>query len=135
MAKDEYNYTKKFLYLDKDDEFQAECIALLKLIGHKQGKLLGLMAHEFIEKYGIDIDKFNKQSFAKLYEFLDIQARYDIKSDIRPIIAAPMYAQACKEISQKEQSLKKTKANKIKEMEMSEEDVEQMNDALSVFGI
>ncbi|MCF0129458.1 MAG: hypothetical protein HUJ70_12835, partial [Pseudobutyrivibrio sp.] len=131
----DYNYNKKTLYIDDKDPNQAECLALLKLAGHKQSKLLGLMAHEFIANHGIDVTKFNNKSFGELYKFLELQVNYNLKMAPQ-VMATPVYAPLYQEDSnttpfQKKHPQKKTKNIEPLEAVMSEEDVDEMNDALA----
>lgn len=64
---------KKSLYLDENNIYQAECIKLLEVCGHKQSKFLGILAHDFIMRSGIDLNKISKKSMQDYMRLLEVQ--------------------------------------------------------------
>ena len=71
----EYNYTHKNIYFDESDQFQNECLKLLSICERKQAKLLSLIIHDFITRYGIDLDNLTKETLMDFMKILEIQLK------------------------------------------------------------
>lgn len=125
-------YYDKHLYFDKEDPFQLECVYLLSLCGHKQAKFLGLLAHDFIARTGINFDEnMNKDLFQSYMKILEHQSVTPPASSSIPFGIANKTASLMKK-SRKEE---KSNTKEVTEDEfMSKEDLMEMSDALSAFG-
>lgn len=131
------SYRQKSLYLDESNPYQAECLALLELCGHKQAKFLGLLAHSFITRYGIDINRLDKNVFANFVKMLEIQAT----TGMNPMMAMqpymPQVEMASANISANSIAPKKSVKKKeiiIQDEFIDEDDMDDMNEALAAFG-
>lgn len=69
------NYKEKTIYIDEGDTFQSELHKILSLCGHKQSKLLGLLAHDFIKRTGIDLNECRKDDFCMIMKMFEAQVR------------------------------------------------------------
>lgn len=59
-----YEYDVRHVYFDANDEKQLECILLMDKCPRKFGKLLGILAHEFIKAGDIDLETLDKKDLA-----------------------------------------------------------------------
>ena len=69
------NYKEKTIYIDEEDEYQSELHKILSLCGHKQSKLLGLLAHDFVKRTGIDLSECRKDDFCMIMKMFEAQVR------------------------------------------------------------
>ncbi len=125
------DYVKKFIYFDESNQFQSECLTLLKLSGHKQAKLLGWMTHEFILKHGINLDQIDKVQFKTYLKFLELQPK---GFNLTPINENISEIATSKEIRTDIADTEKSKREE-KESFINEEDMDAMNNALAAWGI
>ncbi len=137
------SYYQKSLYLDESDPYQKEVLKLLNLCGHKQAKFLGLLAHDFITRTGLDVDSLDKDSFTdymKLFE-MTLKTGFNpmmqmvpygnmIPANMMPSNALPGKAKAQKSIENIYEEKEIIDDNFI-----SAEDMDDMNNALAAFGV
>lgn len=71
---------KKGLYLDEKNQYQAECLKLLDACGHKQGKFLGILIHDFIMRTGIDLEKIDKKTMQDYIRLMEVQYKMGFNS-------------------------------------------------------
>jgi len=132
------SYKQKCLYLDEENEYQSECIALLNLCGHKQAKFLGLLVHDYITRNRIDIKSLNKEIFKKYMTLLEMQA-INSHAAMMMVPMNPMMMAMADNVSIQQP----TKPSKQKESLkvagesdfIDEKDMSDMNEALAAFGV
>ena len=132
------SYKQKCLYLDEENQYQSECIAILDLCGHKQAKFLGLLVHDYITRNRIDIKSLDKDIFKKYMTLLEMQAMNShaamMMVPMNPMMMAMadnmMAAQSVKPSKQKKSSKVVGETDFI-----DEEDMSDMNEALAAFGV
>ncbi len=76
------DYVTKGLYLDPNNEFHAELLQVFDVCSHKQAKLLGIMAHDYFTRIGIDINSLSKERFNKLIKAMEYCAKEGIDSKV-----------------------------------------------------
>lgn len=136
MAKKDYknpvSYKQKSIYLDENDPYQAECLDLLNLCGHKQARFLGLLAHDLITRTGMDISRMDKKSFKNYLQILELQ----VSTGMNPFGTMPQYGAMMPMIQADNNNIKQiAKRKKPSEEEfISEDDKEDMREALAMFG-
>ncbi len=132
------NYKQKCLYLDEENEYQSECIAILDLCGHKQAKFLGLLVHDYITRNRIDIKSLNRELFKKYMTLLEMQT-INSHAAMMVVPMSPMMmamtdnmtmAQPAKTVKQKGSSKVVGESDFIDQQDMSD-----MNEALAAFGV
>ncbi|MCR5606068.1 MAG: hypothetical protein K6F69_04535 [Treponema sp.] len=140
------DYVQKSIYLDENDRYQKECLELLSLCGHKQAKFLGLMAHDFIQKNGINLEMLDKNSFKDFLKLYELQVNNGITPQFMPMygmmpqMMMPMQNQMMSmPVKEEKKEIKKTKQNIVSIDEsdnfISKEDMDDMNAALAAFGV
>ncbi len=132
------SYKQKCLYLDEENEYQSECIAILDLCGHKQAKFLGLLVHDYITRNRIDIKSLNKEIFKKYMTLLEMQT-INSHAAMMMIPMNPMMmtladnmamSQPIKPVKQKGSSKVVGESDFIDQQDMND-----MNEALAAFGV
>ena len=66
------------------DEAQSQCLKFLNICGYKKNQILALMAKEFIETYGFDIEELtqdNIKEFLEAYQYIQ-----DFKNKPAPMV-------------------------------------------------
>lgn len=134
------SYKQKSLYLDEEDQYQAECLALLNMCGHKQAKFLGLLAHDFILKTGIDINNVDKNLFKNYMQLFEMQ----LTTGFNPMMQMAGYSGMMQQPMMPQMSMisqpapKKADKKPVQKQEeemIKEEDMADMNNALAAFGV
>ncbi len=137
------DYKQKSIYFDENEKYQAECLALLNLCGHKQAKFLGLLAHDLIQRTGMNIDRLDKNTFGDFMKILELQANIGINNQfmqMNNMMSAVMMQQPQMIDNTKQKSEKKTE-EMAEDIEtetdefISAEDMDDMNAALAAFGV
>ncbi len=138
------DYKQKSIYLDENDPYQAECLHLLTLCGHKQSKFLGLLVHDLIQRNGINIENLDKDNFKDFMRFFELQMQtgmnnpFGANGSLMQVVTAKAPVQMSVPAAEK-------KAPKILPVSeetlageddfISEEDMDDMNAALAAFGV
>ena len=143
MEKKEYkrpeSYKQKVVYLDRNNEFQSEALTLLDMCGHKQAKFVGLLVHDFISRYGIDIETIEKEVVLKYISYLEFQATNVHNTMMMvPMNALNMQAMGNMMMSPLQNKIKPSKKRKKTGQEedfIDEGDMNDMNEALAAFGV
>ena len=135
------DYRQKNIYLDEADLYQAECCKLLELCGHKQSKFMGLLAHDFIQTMGINLELLDKDSFKKIMGLYELQVSKGMNNPFAQMgaIFQPMMAQVPYQTTDKITSIKTgQKPEEVIDYPeddlIKEEDMDALNDALKAFG-
>ena len=134
------SYRQKSLYLDEEDQYQAECLALLNMCGHKQAKFLGLLAHDFILKTGIDVNNVDKNLFKNYMQLFEMQLATGFNPMMQMagypgMMQQPMMPQMSIVSQPAPKKAKKKPEQKQEEEMIKEEDIADMNNALAAFGV
>lgn len=135
------SYKQKSLYLDEEDQYQAECLALLNMCGHKQAKFLGLLAHDFILKTGIDINNVDKNLFKNYMQLFEMQLTTGFNPMMQMagyppgMMQQPMMPQMSMISQPAPKKADKKPVQKQEEEMIKEEDMADMNNALAAFGV
>ena len=134
-----WDYKQKSIYLDENDPYQAECLKLLTLCGHKQSRFLGLLVHDLIQRNGINIESLDKDNFKDFMRILEFQIKTGMNLQFTPVAnVAPiiLYQTPVKKtVSGEEKDSGENKIFADGEEFISEEDMKDMNKALAAFGV
>lgn len=127
---------KKGLFLDEKNPYQKECLDLLEVCGHKQGRFLGLVVHDFLTRTGIDVSKMDKKKMQDYMQFLEVQFEFGNPWQ-QPQAQAPPFVFPMQPYFNipSEPSRKETASSDVSDNMIRADDMADMENALSAFGI
>jgi len=123
----------KALHFSKKDQYTEEALELLNRAGKKQAKLVGIMAHEFIERFGITED----MSKEDLFQLIDVYHLLKRMNNNPAIIAVniPQNTMVQQENDDKKTDVKKDSESLKDDNKDMEIDIDELEYALSEFQV
>ena len=143
MSKSEYERIQ--IYLDPNDEYQLECQTLLYKCGRKKSRFLGILAHEFIQASNLDLEHCTKdelQAFIRDYQEISYRITGNTPFPLayyeKKMAGGILFDNNATLVqNNNDEKRKEDNNNKIAEQETSDdvnkEDIQEMNNALSLF--
>lgn len=143
----DYDYDVRHVYFDANDEKQLECIILMDKCSKKFGKLLGILAHEFIKMSDIDLENITKEELTKfINSYKDIPynpstlglpfpSSFYARKTVFSNINSSSNASSTNEYIQQKSSSVSVKSADISDDNGGQRSKAEMNEALALFGV
>lgn len=129
------DYKQKQLYINESEPLQKELLQLISLCGHKQAKILGIICHDFLTRYGINLDTMTDKKLGEYIKIIEMQNETKISVFPQFNTEQPMITNVVGQPPVKEKPpVKKSEPISDNEFEnLSNNDKAELDDALAMF--